>query len=161
MIDAVVEFIHQSLGAELAVLVAAVFPVIEVRGAVPLGIALGLEPLQALLVSLVGSMLPVPLLLLAVRRLFNCLSRFPLCRDVVDRITTRTLAKSRRVQQYGLWGLVLYVGVPLPGTGVWTGSLIAVLLGLPLKGALFALFVGDLIAALAVAMVVQGVVTLF
>jgi uncharacterized membrane protein len=161
MIDAVVDFIHHNLGAELAVFIAAAFPVVEVRGAIPLGISLGLSPFDTLVTSLVGSMLPVPFILLALRRLFRFLSQFQPFKKLVDRLTARTLAKGKQVKRYGMWGLLLFVGVPIPGTGVWTGSMIAVLLGLPLRGVLPTIFCGNLIAALAVLLLTQGVAALF
>jgi|LSQX01.1.fsa_nt_gb uncharacterized membrane protein len=160
MIDVFVEFIHQNLGAELAVFIAAILPVIEVRGAIPLGITMGLGPFDAFTISFVGAMFPVPFILLAFRKILRFLSQFSALRKFVDRLTGRSLRKGKQVQKYGLWGLVAFVGTPLPGTGVWTGSIIAVLLGLPLKRALPALFLGNLVAALAVLLMTQGVAAL-
>lgn len=161
MIDAVIEFIYHNLGPELAVFMAAVLPVVEVRGAIPLGISLGLAPFDALTISVIGSMFPVPFLLLAVQRIFRFLGQFLVFEKLINRITTRTLVKSKQVERYGMWGLLAFVGVPLPGTGVWTGSLIAVMLGMPIRLALPTLLLGDLIAGLAVLMVTQGVAALF
>ena len=161
MIDAMLDFIHHNLGPELAVFIAAVLPVVEVRGAIPLGISLGLTPFDTLVTSLLGSMFPVPFILLAVRRIFRFLGQFRPFAKVVDRITVRTLEKSQQVKRYGMWGLLAFVGIPLPGTGVWTGSLIAVFLGLPFRLALPTLFLGNLIAALAVLLLTQGVAALF
>ena len=111
MIDAVVDFIHHNLGAELAVFIAAAFPVVEVRGAIPLGISLGLSPFDTLVTSLVGSMLPVPFILLALRRLFRFLSQFQPFKKLVDRLTARTLAKGK--QGSGTYMcILLFVGVP-------------------------------------------------
>lgn len=160
MIDALVEFIYQHLGAELAVFITSALPVVEVRGAIPLGISLGLSPYDTFVASVAGSMLPVPFILLAIRRIFQFLRRFKPLARLLDRLRERTLRKGRQVQKYGAMGLVLYVGVPLPGTGVWTGSFLAVLLNIPFRWALPAILVGNLIAALAVMTITQGIAAL-
>jgi uncharacterized membrane protein len=161
MIDALVEFIHQSVGAELTVFLTAILPFVEVRGAIPLGLGLGLPPFDTFISSVIGSMLPVPFILMGIRWTFRFLRQFRPWREVIDHITKRTLAKGDQVQKYGAWGLVLFVGIPLPGTGVWSGSLIAVLLRIPFRWALPAIFLGNVIAALAVLIVSQGIAAFF
>lgn len=161
MIDALVDFIYQHLGAELAVFITSALPVVEVRGAIPLGISLGLTPFDTFVASVLGSMLPVPFILLAIRRIFQFLRQFKPLGRLLDRFRERTLRKGEQVQKYGALGLVMFVGVPLPGTGVWTGSFIAVLLNIPFRWALPAIFLGNLIAAVAVMIITQGIAALF
>ena len=142
---------------ELTVLLTAALPVIEVRGAIPIGISLGLSPLNAALISFIGSMIPVPIIFFAVRPVFDYLRSTRLFKKMVNRIIKKSLSKSDKVQKYGAWGLVLF-GVPLPGTGVWTGTLIAALLDIRFKWAIWAISLGNLLAALAVTGLSSGII---
>lgn len=148
------------LGKELIVLITAATPVIELRGAIPVGISLGLSPLHATVLSFIGSMIPVPFILFGIRPIFSYLRKTRLFGNLVHRISERSLNKGARVQKYGFWGLILLVAIPLPGTGVWTGSLAAVLLDIRFKWAFPAILIGNLIAALAIVGVSSGLASI-
>ena len=145
---------------ELAVMATAALPIIELRGAIPFGIALGLTPTYTFLFSLFGSMIPVPLLIWLIRPVFAYKRRREFLGKIVDKICSRSLAKSDSVQKYGFWGLVIFVGIPLPGTGVWSGALVATLLEMPVKLAFPAIFIGNLIAGIAVMILSYGAFSL-
>ncbi len=113
---------------ELIVFATAALPIIELRGAIPFGIALGLPPITSFFFSLLGSMVPVPFLIWLIRPIFELLRKRESFRKIVDFLCERSLAKSHSVQKYGFWGLVIFVAIPLPGTGVWSGALVAILL---------------------------------
>lgn len=138
--------IFNFLSKELTVMLTAALPVIELRGAIPVGISLGLTPVHAAILSFIGSMIPVPIILFSVRPVFNYLRKTKSFRNLVYRLTDKSLNKSHRIQKYGAWGLLLFVAIPAPGTGVWSGSLIAALLDMRFKWAFPAIFVGNLIA---------------
>lgn len=139
------------LSRELLVMLTAALPVVELRGAIPVGLSLGMSPLHAVLLSLIGSMLPVPFILLGVRPVFKYLRGTQLFRNVVGELADRTLSNhGARVQKYGAAALILVVAVPLPGTGVWTGSLVAALLDIRLRWAFPAILMGNIVAAIAV-----------
>jgi uncharacterized membrane protein len=131
---------------ELTVMVTAALPVIELRGAIPVGISLGLTPLHAAVLSFIGSMIPVPIILFTIRPIFNYLKGTRFFRRLVNNLTHKSLHKGGKIQKYGAWGLILFVAIPLPGTGVWSGSLIAALLDMRLKWAFPAILVGNLLA---------------
>lgn len=135
---------------ELTVLLTAAIPVIELRGAIPVGISLGLSPLHATILSFIGSMIPVPFVLFTIRPILKCLKSTRLFKRLVEILTKRSLeGNARKVQQkYGFWGLILIVAIPLPGTGVWSGSLLAALLDMRIKWAFPAIFIGNMIAAI-------------
>jgi uncharacterized membrane protein len=151
------------LSVEFTVLLTAALPVIELRGAIPVGISLGLSPLHATFLSFIGSMVPSPLILYAVRPLFKYLRTTRYFKKPVEKLTERTLGngKAHKVQKYGAWGLFIFVAIPLPGTGVWTGSLIAALLDIRIKWALPAIFFGNMIAAIIIATVSYGLFSIF
>ena len=121
----VLENIAQVVSRELTVLFTAILPGIELRGAIPVGLSLGMVPLEAFVVSYIGSLLPaIPIILFLAQFLVFC-SRIRLTRPLAQWLTTRTHKKGRQVERYSLWGLFLLVAVPLPLTGVWTGSMVA------------------------------------
>jgi uncharacterized membrane protein len=135
------------LSIEFTVLLTAALPIIELRGAIPVGISLGLSPIHATLISLVGSMIPVPFILFSIRPIFNYMKKTKLFKKLVHKLTDRSMSKSDKIQKYGAWGLLVFVAIPLPGTGVWSGSLAAALLDMRFKWAFPAILVGNIIAA--------------
>ena len=145
------------LSIELTVLLTAALPIIELRGAIPVGISLGLSPLHAAILSFIGSMIPVPFILFTIRPIFNYLKKTKTFRKLVHRLTDKSLNKSHKIQKYGAWGLLVFVAIPLPGTGVWSGSLAAALLNMRFKWAFPAIFVGNLIAGILIMGVSNGV----
>jgi uncharacterized membrane protein len=133
-------------------------PVIELRGAIPYGTARGLTPLVASCAAAVGNMLPVPFIIIYVRKLFRWMKeKLPRCRTFVERVESRGHGKSGMVVKYGFWGICLLVAIPLPGTGAWTGALVAALLDMRLKKALPAIAMGVVIAATVVGLASAGV----
>lgn len=135
----------------LQVLAISMLPVIELRGAIPYGIALGADPVPVALTAIVGNMLPVPFLIVYTRKVFSWLRRrFPKADSFVTRLENRAHVKSEVVNKYGFWGICVLVAVPLPGTGAWTGALVAAVLNMRLKFALPAIALGVLIAGIAV-----------
>ena len=145
------------LSIELTVLLTAALPIIELRGAIPVGISLGLSPLHAAILSFIGSMIPVPFILFTIRPIFNYLKKTKTFRKLVHRLTDKSLNKSHKIQKYGAWGLLIFVAIPLPGTGVWSGSLAAALLNMRFKWAFPAILIGNLLAGILIMGVSNGV----
>jgi len=128
----------------------AALPVVELRGAIPLGVHLGVPVVEAVFLAILGNMAPIPVLyfiLLPVVRYFKGTRLF---RRVVDRYVARSERQAERIKRYGVWGLALFVAIPLPETGAWTGCLIALLLGYSLRLTLLALTLGTAGAGLVV-----------
>ena len=146
------------LSIELTVILTAALPVIELRGAIPVGIALGLSPIHSLILSFIGSMIPVPIILFTIRPVFNYLKKTKMFKNLVHRLTKKSLNKSSNIKKYGVWGLILFVAIPLPGTGVWSGSLAASLLNMRFKLAFPAIFIGNLIAGILIMGLSNGVI---
>lgn len=137
------------LTVELTVMLTAALPIIELRGAIPVGISLGLSPIHAASIAFIGSLIPVPFILFTIRPIFNYLKTTKLFKNMVHKITERSINNnSGKIQKYGVWGLILIVAIPLPGTGVWSGSLIAALMNMRFKWAFPAILVGNLIAGI-------------
>ena len=135
----------------------AMLPVVELRGAIPFGVAAGLHPLLAMGVAILGNLFPVPLILLLLRRVFRWLRNFPKLGALIDRLERRAHLKGRTVRKYRVLGLVLLVAIPLPGTGAWTGALVADVLDVRMRTALPAIILGVVIAGVAVTAMTCGV----
>ena len=122
-------------------------PVIELRGAIPYGVARGLEFWQAIPVAIVGNLVPVPFIIIFIKKIFAWLRTISAGLDrLVTRLENRALSKTDTVKKYAFWGLFLFVAIPLPGTGAWTGALIAAMLDMKVKDAFPSIALGVLTA---------------
>ena len=148
-------------GKLLMTFLTAMVPVVELRGAIPLGVAAGLPPAVAAVTAMAGNMVPVPFLLLLLRRVFRLLRGISWLGPRIDALERRAHLKGRTVKKYRTLGLILLVAVPLPGTGAWTGALVADVLDIRMKTALPAITVGVIIAGCITTAVTCGVVSLF
>jgi len=149
------------LGAAVTTFFMAMVPVIELRGALPVGVAAGLSLPAATLIAIVGNMVPIPFILLLLRKIFAWLRSFPKLGMLIDRLERRAHLKGKTVQKYRTLGLIILVAIPLPGTGAWTGALVADVLDIRFRTALPAIFAGVCIAGFIVALVTAGVVHIF
>lgn len=150
------------LGEFFSTILVAMLPVVELRGAIPAGVAMGLPPAACFLAAVLGNMLPVPLIILLVRQIFSWLKRRGGAPGrLVARLEARAHDKSALVIKYRAIGLCILVAVPLPGTGAWTGALVAALLDMPLRSALPTILLGVLIAGALVMGLTLGVIAIF
>lgn len=153
-------FLETVLGKCIMTMVIAAVPVVELRGAIPAGAAAGLEPWLACGAAIVGNLLPVPFIILLVRQVFDLLRKHPFFAPKIDAMERRAHLKGRLVRKYRLLGLTLFVAIPLPGTGAWTGALVAAFLNIRLRNALPAITLGVLIAGGLVTLMTMGVIHL-
>ncbi len=134
-------------------------PVLEIRGAIPVGVANGLDPWFAYIIGAVGNMLPIPFLILLTRKIIEWLKKHNILLKFTSWLERKGEEKAQQVRAYSFWGLLILVAIPLPGTGAWTGALVASLLNMRLKDALPAILLGVLIAGLIVLAVTFGVIS--
>jgi uncharacterized membrane protein len=156
-----IQEILKFLNIEFTILIIAALPIIELRGAIPIGISLGLSIIDSTIISYIGSMIPVPILLFSIRPVFNFLRKTQVFSSFVEKLTHRSLGKGDAIIKYGFWGLLIFVAIPLPGTGVWSGALVAALLDMRFKLAFPAILIGNFIAALAIMFLSHGVTKAF
>ena len=139
------------LGRMLVTFLVSMVPVLELRGAIPLGVSLGLSHITSMLVSVAGNMVPVPFIILFIRKIFSYLaSKSERLRGWIARLEAKAEGKWDKVHAYQFWGLMVLVAIPLPGTGAWTGALIAALMDMRLRSALPSIFLGVVIAGVLV-----------
>lgn len=137
-------------------------PIIELRGAIPIGVANGLGVKAALFASIIGNMIPVPFIILFVRKVFAFIrTKSQKLDDLVCRFERKAEKQSGMVEKYEWFGLVLLVAIPLPGTGAWTGALVAAMLDMRMKRAFPAILIGVIIAGIVVSYITYGASMLF
>ena len=145
----------------LTVLVS-MLPVVELRGGIPFGVAAGLPVWAAFTAAVIGNLIPVPFIIVYIRRVFQWMRRkLPRLNSLVDALERKAHLKGQKVTKYKYLGLMILVAIPLPGTGAWTGSLAAAFLDMPLRRAVPAVIVGVLVAGIAISILTFGVTSLF
>ncbi|MBQ8184221.1 MAG: small multi-drug export protein [Lachnospiraceae bacterium] len=162
MTETLVQWFVTTLGGsaakEVIVFLISMVPILELRGGLlAAGPAfLDIPILRAVPICIVGNVIPVPFILLLIRWIFKLMRKSKRLAKLVDRLENKAMSKKDQIEKYGFWGLVFFVGVPLPGTGAWTGSLIAALLGMKFKKAFPAVLLGIIIATVIMSVLSYG-----
>ena len=134
----------------------------ELRGGIPFGVAAGLPVWQAWLAAVIGNVLPVPFIIVYIRRVFQWMRRkLPRFNGVVDKLEQKAHLKGKKVSKYKYLGLAIFVAIPLPGTGAWTGALAAAFLDMPLRRAMPSVVAGVLVAGIAISILTFGIASIF
>ena len=138
-------------------LLIAMVPVIELRGALPIGVGMGLSPILATLVSTIGNLIPIPFLLILVPKVFNWLRDKKITKKFIAWLEKKAAKNKKTIDKYGYMGLIILVAIPLPGTGAWTGALVSSCLNMNKKTSMLCIAIGVAIAALIVFLITYGV----
>lgn len=142
------ETLGEYVPAEIVVFLISMIPILELRGGLIVAKLLGISLLKAIPICIIGNILPIPFILLFIKKIFKWMRVIPAFDRLITKIENKAMSKSGRIQKGAFWGLALFVGIPLPGTGAWTGSLIAALLEIDLKKAVLAELLGIAIATI-------------
>ena len=149
-------------GKILMTLLVSMVPVIELRGAIPIATAHGLEPYISIPVAIIGNLIPVPFIIIFIKKIFAWIRKvMPKLNGFITKLEKRAESKIETVQKYAFWGLFIFVAIPLPGTGAWTGALIAAMMDMKLSRAFPSIALGVLAAGVIVTLVTYGVVAIF
>ncbi len=146
---------------ELVAFLTSLLPVLECRGGMIVAMAAGVSFLKAFTICYIGNMIPIPFILLFIKKIFAFMKKHNILVSIVGRLESKTTKHKDKIEKYGPWALLSFVAVPLPGTGGWTGSLIAALFDLDIKKSLPIIAVGVLIANLIMSVVTYGVSAVF
>lgn len=149
--------LFSGLGKEVVVFIISLLPILELRGGLIAASLLDVKFLTGYLVSIIGNILPIPIVLIFLEKIFDFLKKFNITKKLVDKIENKILSKKEQIEKFGYLGLLLFVGVPLPGTGAWTGAGLAVLLHLNKKKSFVCIFLGVILASIIMSILSYGV----
>lgn len=143
-----VTLFEDKIPPELTIFIISLMPILELRGGMIAARLLDVNYLEAFAICYIGNMLPIPFILLFIKKIFEWLRRFKFFEKIIVKLEAKTEKNKEKVLKYKSWGLLLFVAIPLPGTGGWTGALMAALLGIDFKRALPIIALGVLLAGL-------------
>ena len=143
---------------EVIVFIISLLPVLELRGGLIAAAILKIPYVKAAIICIVGNILPIPFILLFLNRIFNFMEKCEPTKKIVKYFKNLAVKNKSKIDKYGFWGLVLFVGIPLPGTGAWTGALVASVFGMDIKKASLGILLGIIMALIIMSIISYGVV---
>lgn len=157
IVSAILEFFTDKMPEELTAFIISLMPILELRGGMIAARLLELPFLKAFLICYAGNMLPIPFIILFIRKIFEFLRRFKFFGRIIEKLEKKTEKNKDKVLKYEAWGLLLFVAIPLPGTGGWTGALMAALLDIRMQKSLPIIALGVLIAGFIMSGLTYGI----
>lgn len=157
LISAIIENLKNMLSREMIVFIISLLPVLELRGGLVAAALLKVEFVKAVVLSVLGNILPIPFILLFLNKIFELMEKWEPTRRIALFFKTKAAKHKTQIDKYGFWGLLLFVGIPLPGTGAWTGSLVASVFHMDIKKSSFAIFFGIVLALIIMSVLSYGV----
>ena len=157
IVDGIMSFLQDKIPEELVAFVISLCPVLECRGGMIAARLMEIPFIKAFLICYLGNMLPIPFIILFIRKIFDFLRRFSFFSKIVEKLEAKTEKNKEKVLKYEAWGLLLFVAIPLPGTGGWTGALMAALLDIRMKKSLPIIALGVLIAGFIMSALTYGI----
>ncbi|MDO4282690.1 MAG: small multi-drug export protein [Clostridia bacterium] len=157
IIDMFGSFATAPFGKEVITFVVSLLPVLELRGGLLAAGALNLNPWIAYFIAIIGNLLPIPFILLFLTPIFNWMKKRKFLKKIVDKLEKKAESKRDKFEKGEFIALILFVGIPLPGTGAWTGALIASVMGMNKKKAFLAIVLGVLMASIIMMILSYGI----
>ena len=150
-----------SFGKQLIVFIISMLPILELRGGLIAASLLKLPPLESYIIAIVGNVIPVPFILLLINKILRAMekSRFKLFNGIHSFLHKKIMKNKDSIEKYGFWGLVIFVGIPLPGTGAWTGAIIAAFLEMDRKKAFLGILLVMLMASIIMMIISFGLIS--
>ena len=158
--EGLVEFFIELFGGinkELVIFIISLMPILELRGGLLAATLLDVEFVRAAIICILGNVLPIPFVLLFLKYILKILSKWKFTTKIVNWLEKKVHDKREQIDKYGYLGLMLFVGIPLPGTGAWTGALLAIMLGLDRKKSFVCILLGVLMAAVIMSILSYGI----
>ena len=149
--------LFHGVNKELVIFIISLMPILELRGGLLAATLLKVPYLRALIICVAGNVLPIPFVLLFLEMIFRWMEKWSVTKKIVKWLEKKGTSKRSQIDKYGYLGLILFVGIPLPGTGAWTGSLVAILLGLDKKKSFICILIGVMLAAAIMSIVSYGI----
>ena len=163
IVGAIQNFFLETVGEELCVFFCSMIPIIELRGAVPMGAVFGMPWWLTYLLAIAGNMLPVPIILLCIKAVITWMtkSRVKFFNKIAGFLNRRVEKKRAQIEKYSFWGVCFFVAVPLPVTGAWTGSLVAAMIDMKFWKAFLSCLFGVMIAGVVMTLISYGTAAIF
>ena len=158
--DFLVEFFIDLFGGiskDIVIFIISLMPILELRGGLLAASLLDVEFVRAAVICVVGNILPIPFVLLFLRFVLDLFEKWSFTKKIVNWLEKKVDSKREQIDKYGYLGLIIFVGIPLPGTGAWTGSLLAIMLGLNRKKSFICILIGVLMAAIIMSILPYGI----
>lgn len=152
----IIDALSGHLSPEIIAFIVSMLPILELRGGLIAAKIMEIDFWKAFIICYIGNMLPIPFILLFIRKIFDWLKRFKKVEALIEKLEARSVRKADKVKKYRLWGLFLFVAIPLPGTGSWTGALVADLFDIRIKYSLPVISLGVLAAGVIVSALSYG-----
>lgn len=160
MTESIVNFfigLFSGINKNILIFIVSMLPIVELRGGLIAASILNVEFIKAFIICFIGNIIPVPFILLLIESIFKLLKKWNPTKKIVEKLESKSLSKKEQIDKYGYLGLLLFVGVPLPGTGAWTGSLLAVLLNMDKKKSFIFISLGVLMAGIIMSIISYGI----
>ena len=157
IVDAIMGFLQDKVPEELIAFLISLCPVLECRGGMIAARLMEIPFVKAFLICYLGNMIPIPFIILFIRKIFDFLRRYKFFEKIILKLEAKTEKNKEKVLRYESWGILLFVAIPLPGTGGWTGALMAGLLDMRFKRSLPIIALGVLIAGFIMSAVTYGI----
>ena len=157
----IVDFFKDKIPPELIIFFISMLPILELRGGLIAAKLLGVEFVRAFIICYIGNIIPVPFILLFIRKIFQFLRDKKGFSKIIEKLEIRSMRKSEKVKRWRDWGLLAFVAIPLPGTGGWTGALIAALMDIRIKKSFPIIAIGILIAGIIMSVIAYLVPSFF
>lgn len=151
-------FLGLPFGKQLVVFVISLMPILELRGGLIAAALLGLKPIESYVIAIIGNIIPVPFILWFITKILDWMRKSKKLNKVAKWLDKKVAKHKGQIEKYGFLGLILFVGIPLPGTGAWTGCLIASVLEMDRKKSFFATLAGILIASIIMMILSFGII---
>ena len=157
LVELIVETFSGKISKEIIVFIVSMIPILELRGSILAAGFLKMEFLSTFIIAVIGNMLPIPFILIFIDKIFSWMKKTRM-KNIVEKLENKALSKSDQIRKYGKFGLFLFVAIPLPGTGAWTGALAASLLRMKPKESIFPIFMGVVTAGLIMSLLAFGII---
>lgn len=158
LVQNLINVLKNTFSKEMIVFITSLLPILELRGGLLASAILKIPYLKAAIICIIGNILPIPFILLFLNKIFGIMEKWEPTKGIVKFFKDKAIKNKSKIDKYEFWGLVLFVGIPLPGTGAWTGSLIASVLELDRKKTFGCVLVGVLVASIIMMIISFGLI---
>ena len=159
LVKSIILLLKDIVSKELVVFIISLLPVLELRGGLVAAAILKIPYIKAAIICTIGNILPIPFILLFLNSIFNKMEKWNWSKNLVTFFRNRAHKNKSKIDKYGILGLVLFVGIPLPGTGAWTGALVAAVFDMDIKKACVGILLGIVVALIIMSLISYGIIS--